>query len=453
MITHEQVIAQLAEANPVHASQAHTAQEHAEADRILRRVLSEGPPARRGSRRSRTGVLVPVASLLVVLVVAAALLRTGGTATPAGSHPGGGLRITFRAEPSPQVPRITTAVMERTMTIMRQRLRTLGVARGFAVTRSGDRDIVVTAPRVSAAGRGRLVREVGQTAQLFFYDWEANVLTPNGTTVASQLRAQDRNAMRISQGGRFGAGTQGAGGLPLYQAAQLAARQPTVPLSATQSRKGPQYYLFGAPGSAACAAAAKAAGTIPARGQHCLLGGPDSLKRDLDAGLPAGVTTSDGELVTVPQGTVVLQAANPSASDQINPASPSAQFFVLRDHVALVGNDITNPRAGTDASGEPDVTFGFNGTGQNRFDALTRRIAHRGARVSGGPGAAFDQHFAVALDNQLITVPQIDFRQYPDGVIGGGGADVTGSYTRQSAADVAAELRFGALPVNLKLLR
>ncbi|HEY6523145.1 MAG TPA: hypothetical protein VIY10_05200, partial [Solirubrobacteraceae bacterium] len=87
-----------------------------------------------------------------------------------------------------------------------------------------------------------------------------------------------------------------------------------------------------------------------------------------------------------------------------------------------------------------------------RFEAVTRQVARRGARVSVG-GETLAQHFAVALDNQLITVPQIDYRQYPDGIAGGGGADVTGSFTPQSARDLATELRLGALPLAVRVVR
>ena len=120
--------------------------------------------------------------------------------------------------------------------------------------------------------------------------------------------------------------------------------------------------------------------------------------------------------------------------------------------MALTGNDITNPQPGTDQSGQADVTFDFNGPGQHNFEKVTRQIARRGAKVSIG-GQSLNQHFAIALDNQLVTVPQIDFRQYPDGIIGGGGADITNGYTRQSAADVSTELRLGALPLWIKVLR
>jgi SecD/SecF fusion protein len=213
---------------------------------------------------------------------------------------------------------------------------------------------------------------------------------------------------------------------------------------------GPAYYLFGAPGSAACRAAAKADGTAPVLGEHCLLNGPDSDLNDLYAGLPAGATRADAELVTVPQGTVVLQAAlSPLKSDQI---ARRAEFYVLKDHVALMGNDITNPRASTDQSGQPDLTFGFDSLGQSRFETLTRQVARRGAEDSRGGGNVFNQHFAVALDGRLLTVPQISFHDYPDGVIGGGGADVTGGFTAHSARNLATELSYGALPLALRVV-
>jgi SecD/SecF fusion protein len=447
--TDEQVIAQLVEANPVRESGPHTAQEQAEADRVLQRVLRDAP-GRRGPRpRAGLGLLAPAISVVVVVIVAAVILRSGGS-QPTGSTPSRGMTITLQAEPTPQVPRVTASAIAREITLMRRRLVSLG--HGFTVAQSGATDIVVTVPKAHAAERARVVRLVGQSAQLFFYDWEASALTPNGKAVASQLSTQARAAVRISQGGRFGAGALAAGGLPLYRAAKLAATQSPVPLSVTQSRKGPVYYLFGAPGSAACAAAAKDNGTKPMGGQHCLLGGPDSPVSNLYADLPAGVSKAEGELVTVPQGTVVLQAANPSVPDEISPGSPGAEFFVLKDRVALLGNDITNPRAGTDQSGQPDITFGFNGPGQSSFETLTRQVARRGRQLSVG-GATFDQHFAVALDNQLLTVPQIDFRQYPDGVSGGGGADIAGGLTAQSAKDLATELRYGALPLAVKILR
>jgi len=128
---------------------------------------------------------------------------------------------------------------------------------------------------------------------------------------------------------------------------------------------------------------------------------------------------------------------------------------VLKDNVALRGSEITNPEESTDPnSGEPDVTFGFSSSGKSAFQNVTAAIARRGALVS-GLGQSYEQHFAVALGgltNQLITVPYIDYKQYPDGINGDNGADISGSFTINSATDLANELRLGALPINLKLI-
>jgi SecD/SecF fusion protein len=394
------------------------------------------------SDRQRHGFVL----LLVVGLIAASIFVLTSQKTVLGLDLKGGIELVYQGEPSPQTPVVTQAALNRAVDIMRSRVDQLGVSEPSIQT-TGQNLITVGLPDVHDVSRAE--NEVGKTAQLFFYDWEANALTPNGKTVASQLITQDQTALAMSQGGAGGPGVPGAGGVPLYQAATLAAKQPPQPLAKTQSRKGPAYYFFGTPGSPACAAAAKADGTTPVQGQHCLLNGPDTSLSDLYSGLPTGVTKSQGQLVTVPQGTVVLQAANPSASNVIKPSSPNAEFYVLKDNVALTGNDITNPSPSTDQTGQPDVQFGFNGAGESNFSRVTGQIAHRGANVSLG-GQTLRQHFAVALDNQLITVPQIDYRQYPDGIVGGGGADITGGFTSQSASDLATQLRLGALPIELK---
>ncbi len=63
------------------------------------------------------------------------------------------------------------------------------------------------------------------------------------------------------------------------------------------------------------------------------------------------------------------------------------------------------------------------------------------------------QHFAVVLDNQLITVPYIDYKQNLDGIDSSiNGSEITGSFTITSAQNLANELRSGALPLKLDLI-
>ena len=410
------------------------------------------------SDRQRHGFVL----LLVAGLLAASVFVITSQRTILGLDLKGGVQLVYQGKATSQSG-VTQASLNRAVDIMRSRVDQLGVSQPEIQT-SGNNEISVGLPDVSDINRAE--QEVGTTAELYFYDWEANALTPNGQTVASQLQTQDSTALEISQGvSTAGPGLPGAGSVNLYTAVTLAAKQPVAPLSkqvkAHLSRPpGPEYYLFGAPGSAACAAAAKADHITPIQGDHCLLAGPDSetstaphqqVISDLASQLPAGVTASEGQLLAVPQGTVVLQAANATAGQTVKISSPTAQFYVLKDNVALFGKDITNPSQSTDTTGAPDVQFGFTGPGQNAFQSVTATIAHRGQDVSLG-GQKLFQHFAVALDDQLVTVPQIDYTQYPDGIIGGGGADITGGFTTQSASDLATELRLGALPINLVLI-
>jgi SecD/SecF fusion protein len=393
--------------------------------------------------RQRYGfVLVLVLGLMVASVVVLTQFPTR-----LGLDLKGGTQLVYQGTPTPQTPHVTQDALNRAVNIMRDRVDQLGVAEPEIQT-SGDNEITVGLPDVQDTSRAEKL--VGSTAQLDFYDWEANVLTPSGKPAANGLQTQDPTSVTLSQGAGSGPGFPGAGSVSLYDAVKLASKQPPVS-STNSSHLGNQYYMFGAPGSAACETAAKFYGVTPQVGQHCYLSGPDDSPADLASGLPPGVSASEGETLIVPPGTVVLQAADVSSSHQTQFFSPDAQFYVLKDNVSLTGNEITNPQQSTDTTGTPDVTFGFTSKGNSAFQTVTGDIAHRGELDSIGQ-TNLVQHFAVALDNKLITVPQIDYHTYPDGIIGGNGAEITGGFTTQSAQDLATQLRLGALPINLKLI-
>ena len=119
---------------------------------------------------------------------------------------------------------------------------------------------------------------------------------------------------------------------------------------------------------------------------------------------------------------------------------------MLRNHEVLDGSEITHPTAIQEPGGAA-VTFGFTAAGRAAFHRATAAVARRGDLVS-TPGQTLPQHFAVALDDQLITVPSIDFKQYRDG-INTSTADLAGNLTAQAARDLAAILRYGPLAVSL----
>ena len=395
------------------------------------------------SDRTRHGFVL----LLVIGLLAASVVVIASQATVLGLDLKGGVQLVYQAEPSPQTPKVTQAALNQAVDIMQSRVDQLGVSQPEIQT-SGGNEISVGLPDVHNVARAE--QEVGTTTTLSFYDWEANALTPNGKPVASQLTAQDPAALTISQGAGDGPGVQGAGSMGLYRAVRLAAKQTPAPYSKSLSRLGAQYYLFGAPGSQACAMVAQENHTTPVQSEHCFLTGGQGAasQQALQATLPAGVSLAGNEELKVPQGWLVLQAANPSPSHRTLFGSPDSQYFVLRDHLALKGSDITNPQASTDSSGQPDVQFGLDSHGAQQFQKTTAAIARRGSNVSLGTTKLY-QHFATALDNQLLTVPEINFDQYQDGIIGNA-SEIDGGFTTTSAQALASELRLGALPIDLK---
>ncbi len=409
---------------------------HASAQRLQR-----GRPWSRVPRSAIAGVGLGLSVLVVVAVVAVGF--GVHPRTRAGSSvPGGGVRVMFSATAlNPRSP--LGPSLDRSVNILRQRLSS--VFSRVQVSRAGNR-LVVLVPEASRADRARIVA-LAAPARLEFYDWEANALTPNGKTVASQLQKQDPTALQISQGSAVAPGNPGAGSMDLYNAVTLASKQAPEP-SSDNAHPGPAYYMFGAPGSEACKVAAEDQGTVPTVGAHCYLSGPNAKEHDLISGLPNGVNASEAETLVVPRGITVLRAVPASFAHPLPMSSAAAEFFVLKDHVSLLGSDISNPQASTDSAGNPAVSFGFSSKGKNEFQSVTSAIAHRGDFVS-RPGQTLNQHFAVALDNQLITVPSIDFKMYPDGITGDAGADITAGFTVQSAHDLATMLRFGPLPVSL----
>jgi SecD/SecF fusion protein len=99
----------------------------------------------------------------------------------------------------------------------------------------------------------------------------------------------------------------------------------------------------------------------------------------------------------------------------------------------------------------------FTDEGAKKFHEITREEAQRGRRLYNGAGGQgdpqlYNQNFAIVLDRELITAPSIDFEQYPDGISGSGGAQITGIGSTTEAKQIALVLQTGALPVEFTTL-
>ena len=70
---------------------------------------------------------------------------------------------------------MTGGDIERSITIIRERIDELGVSEP-EVSRLGKTEISVSLPDVTNAQRA--IDQVGTTAQLYFFDWEPNLIGP-----------------------------------------------------------------------------------------------------------------------------------------------------------------------------------------------------------------------------------------------------------------------------------
>jgi SecD/SecF fusion protein len=406
------------------------------------------------SDRKRNGLIL----LLVAALIAVSGLVVLTKKTYLGLDLQGGVQLVYKGEPTPQ-SKVTPAALQRAVDVMENRVNQLGVAEPSIQT-SGSNQIIVQLPNVKNVNEAK--KEVGTTARLLFYDWEANVLTPSGQPAANGLLSQDPPSLTLSVGATTGPGcnTITCGSTGFYAAVKLASKQPWRPLTKAMQRVGDQYFLFGAPGSNACAQAAASATkpTKPLVGVHCLLEGPfqpavgtsrQNAISQMEENIPS-TYVKEGQVLVVPQGTVVMEAV-PNHFPGPTYGSPFAGYYAMRDNVAVFGTQVTNPEESTDQGGSPDVSFGFTSVGENQFCNVTGQIAARGQNDHIGSNA-LDQHFAAALDDELITVPDIDYSQYPEGICGSGGAEIDGNFTIQTAQNLASELRLGALPIKLDLI-
>ncbi|MBN9604857.1 MAG: protein translocase subunit SecD [Afipia felis] len=128
-----------------------------------------------------------------------------------------------------------------------------------------------------------------------------------------------------------------------------------------------------------------------------------------------------------------LQGRVPPDSEVLKGAEPPHIPYVIKKQVLVSGADLTDAQPSFDQrTGQPVVSFRFNGTGARKFaQATTENVK---------------QPFAIVLDNEVISAPVI---QEP---ITGGSGQISGNFTVQQANDLAILLRAGALPAPLTII-
>jgi SecD/SecF fusion protein len=378
--------------------------------------------------------------LLVALLLAVSAIVIATKPTRLGLDLKGGVSFIYKGIPTAHA-KVNQESLNRAIDIMRKRVDQLGVAQP-EIQLYGGSEINVSLPDVTNVKRAE--EQVGKTAQLLFYDWEPNVIGPSGNPEPANRAATcgpEPAAVRC--------------GLPEYKAVLLAAkRKPILRSNATTLHPGcTPAQLHG------CIYGAWYLLDTKHEKMLCVDGKPICGPADTQAELyadgykpPAGAVA---KAVRVNPGTVLVQAHPEEFKNKVVKAEPNS-FYVLNDNPVLEGGDINNPQQGYQSegggSGLPDVTFGFDSHGKTVFERVTAEIAKRGenAQLPGVSKAEALQHFAIVLDEQVITAPSIDYTVYEHGIDASNGSEITGGFTLTSAQNLANELQSGALPIKLE---
>jgi preprotein translocase subunit SecD len=154
---------------------------------------------------------------------------------------------------------------------------------------------------------------------------------------------------------------------------------------------------------------------------------PEALKRLI--GQTARLEFKLVDLSANPQD--VQQGRAPPGS-QVLPMADGTGFMAVKRRVMVSGDQIVKANQGYDQNGRPDIEIGFNSAGARRFARTTQENV-------GKP-------FAIILDDKVLSAPNIE------GPILGGQAQITGSFTVQSANDLAVSLASGKLPVKFNFI-
>jgi preprotein translocase subunit SecD len=108
------------------------------------------------------------------------------------------------------------------------------------------------------------------------------------------------------------------------------------------------------------------------------------------------------------------------------------RYWAVVSRPALVGRDVASATQDVDpVTNQPVVALTLTGDGRGRLAALTRGVARRGKQTG------TRQHFAIVVDDKVVSRPFVDPRTSPNGIDATNGIQIQGGLTVTQAQDLA----------------
>ena len=336
-----------------------------------------------------------IALLLIFVALGASMFIQGASDVRLGLDLRGGTSVILQPRISAgQEGKVTNESSDQAVSIIRQRVNSLGVAESEVVAQGSgtNRQILISVPGESGE---RVVELVGQTAELRFRQVlatggavEAPAPAPAASTTATPAATPSGSSSKLSKSAPYFA-----------DPAPIVTPKATTPAPAPAPAATPE--------SDAQSQAVAAAGELLSQ-QFAAL---DCTKEESTRG--GGGDSPDLPLVTCDR--------DGSARYVLGPAE-------------VLGTQVKNASAAIDQEGSGGwfVSLDFNKEGSGKFSAVTQRVVSL---------AAPQNQVAIVLDGLVVSAPRII------SAITGGSAQITGDFTQQEASDLANVLKYGSLPL------
>ncbi len=347
----------------------------------------------------------------------------------------GGTTLTLEATSRGRAP--DRDKLEEAQNIIANRVNGYGVSEAEVVIQ-GDRNIEINVP----GSGGQDLRQVGAPAELRFREvlQTTDNVDPGATPSPSGSASPSPSGSASASPGLPTSSPEPSGSAKPSGSASPAAESPS-PSPTDPSVEELKKQAYTTIGNGDAKKGEQLVGQIPGgiKDPKEIAGQPEAMKflapfgelsPEQVAVLPADVqfkvpTITCEQLNSRPPGSIVDE------KQQVTACNEDGDVKHLLAKAKVRGTDVDE----ADSAFDPQrsqwiVTLTFTSEGQDRWTKLTEETK--------------DKQVAVVLDNEVVSAPTIQERIAGD-------AEITGSFTRAEAQALAAQLRYGALPLTFKV--
>ncbi|MFB6781192.1 protein translocase subunit SecD [Streptomyces sp. NPDC056352] len=340
--------------------------------------------------------------LIAMVALTGGMFLSGHTTPRLGIDLAGGTSITLKAKSQPGKPdAINQTNMDTAVSIIERRVNGLGVSEAEVQTQGRD-NIIVNIPKGTNSKQAR--EQVGTTAQLYFRPVLAvteGKATPTGTASPSASGSPKPGASPSSK--------ETASGSKATPSASATTQGRAVTGALTKDTS-PSPSASGTPKASASPSASVDPATAELQKKFA----------ELDCSTKAGRAKAGANVK--PTDTTVACSSEGDAKYVLGPAEVS-------------GTDVGSAKAAIDQQrGMWIVQMDFTDKGSKKFQKITSKLSTQQSPMN---------QFAIALDGEVVSAPQVNETL-------SGSAEISGSFTQQSAQDLANVLSYGALPLSFR---